>query len=153
MSLFFRSTPYARPHEPPQGGASAALPQKWILVRCCTPSTRHALSTAAVWPPAALRVDPLLQHASQPLSRPTPSGCTASTDAKSDSSLGMLNGTSTLCAPRSDLHHRSGRGAFERLCASSPEVGTGCRDDGRWRRSAAHSRADSKLKTTVCVIV
>ena len=72
-SFSARRLPYARPHEPPQqGGASAALPQKWILVRCCTPSTRHALSTAAVWPPAALRVDPLLQHASQPPSRPTP---------------------------------------------------------------------------------
>ena len=81
------------------------------------------------------------------------SGRTALTGAKSDSSLGMLQGSSTLCAPRSDLHHRSGRGAFERLRASSPEVAEGCRDDGRWGRSAAHSRADGELKTTVCAVI
>ena len=67
--------------------------------------------------------------------------------------VGNYQGASTPCAPRSDLHHRSGRGAFERLRASSPEVAKGCRDDGRWGRSAAHSRADSELKTTVCIIV
>ena len=85
--------------------------------------------------------------------RPIVFGRVASAGAESDCVLEVLECSLTQWAPRSDLHHRSGRGAFERLRASSPEVGTGCRDDGRWRRSAAHSRADSKLKTTVCVIV
>ena len=57
---------YTRPQEPPQGGASAALPQKWMLVRWFTPSKRQVVSEVAVCPPATLRVAPLLQHASQP---------------------------------------------------------------------------------------
>ena len=37
-----------------------------MLVQCCTPATRHALSAAAVWPLAWLRGALLLENASQP---------------------------------------------------------------------------------------
>ena len=85
--------------------------------------------------------------------RPIVFGRVASDGAKSVCILELLACFSTPWAPRSDLLHRSGRGAFERLRAASPEVATACRVAGHWRRSAAHSRADSELRTTVCVIV
>jgi len=85
--------------------------------------------------------------------RPTVFGRVASAGAESDCVMEVLECSSTPWAPRSDLHHRSGQGAFERLRAASPEVGTACRVAGHRRRSAAHSRADSELKSTVCVNV
>ena len=42
------------------------MPQKCMLVRWSTPSKRQVVSEVAVWPLEALRVAPLLQHASQP---------------------------------------------------------------------------------------
>ena len=136
-----------------QGGASAALTTEMATstvkhavkaprrVRSCSLATGGTASCSA----AAARLITVCRTA--------PSGRSASTGAKSDSSLRILKDSSTPWAPRSDLHHRSGRGAFERLRAASPEVGTGCRIDGRWRRSAAHSRADSERRTTACIIV
>ena len=85
--------------------------------------------------------------------KPAVFGRVASAGAKSDCVLEVLECPLTPWAPRSDLHHRSGQGAFERLRAASLEVGTACRVAGHRRRSAAHSRADSELKSTVCVIV
>jgi hypothetical protein len=41
-------------------------PRDRMLVRSCTPPTRHALSAAAVWPPAGLPGAPLLENASWP---------------------------------------------------------------------------------------
>ena len=37
-----------------------------MLVRCCTPSPRSALSTAGIWPPAGQAGAPLLENASLP---------------------------------------------------------------------------------------
>ena len=56
--------------------------------------------------------------------RPTVFGRVESAGAKSDCVLDVLECSTTPWAPRSDLHHRSGRGVFERLRASSSEVGT-----------------------------
>ena len=63
--------------------------------------------------------------------RPTVFGRVASAGAKSDCALEVLECSLTPWAPRSDLHHRSGQGAFERLREASPEVGTACRDSSR----------------------
>ena len=62
--------------------------------------------------------------------RPTVLGRVASAGAKSDCVLEALARYLTPWAPRSDLHHRSGRGAFERLRDASHEVGTACRVAG-----------------------
>ena len=47
--------------------------------------------------------------------RPTVFGRVESAGAKSDCALDVLKCSTTPWAPRSDLHHRSGRGVFERL--------------------------------------
>ena len=47
--------------------------------------------------------------------RPTVFGRVESAGAKSDCVLDVLKCSTTPWAPRSDLHHRSGRGVFERL--------------------------------------
>ena len=66
-SVFFVSRRiHTWPHEAPEAARPLRCPRDRMLVRCCTPSTRHALSAAAVWPPAGLPGAPLLQHASQP---------------------------------------------------------------------------------------
>ena len=56
--------------------------------------------------------------------RPTVIGCVASAGAESDCALEVHECSLTPWAPRSDLHHRSGRGAFYALRAASPEIGT-----------------------------
>ena len=62
--------------------------------------------------------------------KPTVFGRVASAGVKSDCVLEVLECPLTPWAPRSDLHHRSGQGAFERLRAASPEVGIACRVAG-----------------------
>ena len=62
--------------------------------------------------------------------KPAVFGRVASAGAKSDCVLEVLECPLTPWAPRSDLHHRSGQGAFERLRAASPEVGIACRVAG-----------------------
>ena len=52
------------PHEAPEAARPLQSARDWMLVRCCIPSTRYALSAAAVWPPAGLPGAPLLENAS-----------------------------------------------------------------------------------------
>ena len=62
--LLFVSTRSQWPHEAPEAAQPLRCPRNRMLVRCCTPSTRHALSAAAVWPPSGLPGAPLLENAS-----------------------------------------------------------------------------------------
>ena len=89
-------------------------------------------------------------QATQPLSPAAPllsiDRC-ALAGAAFDVAAATLESSSTLRAPRPDLLHRSGRGAFQRLRACLTEGGRAFRCDGVCGRYAAHSRARSELDT------
>ena len=53
-------------HEAPEAARPLQCPCDRMLVRCCTPSPRSALSTAGIWPPAGQAGAPLLENASLP---------------------------------------------------------------------------------------
>ena len=110
--LFYSRRIHTWPHEAPEAARPLRSPRDRMLVRCCIPSARYALSAAAVWPPAGL---PDATAAGERLiagHRPTVFGRVASAGAESDCVLEVLECSLTPWAPRSDLHHRSGQGAF-----------------------------------------
>ena len=89
-------------------------------------------------------------QATQPLSPAAPllsSDRCALAGTAFDVAAATLESSSTLRAPRPDLLHRSGRGAFQRLQACLTEGGRAFRCDGVCGRYAAHSRARSELDT------
>ena len=64
--LFYSRRIHTWPHEAPEAARPLRSPRDRVLVRCCIPSARYALSAAAVWPPAGLPGAPLLENASLP---------------------------------------------------------------------------------------
>ena len=57
--LFYSRRIHTWPHEAPEAARPLRSPRDRVLVRCCIPSARYALSAAAVWPPAGLPGAPL----------------------------------------------------------------------------------------------
>ena len=89
-------------------------------------------------------------QATQPLSRAAQllsADCCTLASTAFDIAAAMLESSSTLWAPRPDLLHRSGRGAFQRLRGCLAEGGKAFRCDGVCGRYVARSRARSELDT------